>query len=156
MIVIGLDPGVMGAIAVIEDGHLVSVVDMPTLGDGPKGRRRVNASLVAAAIPAGVHQAYVEEVGVRPGEGAVGAFSFGRGCGVLEGVLAALGVPYSFIAPAAWKRLIGISAGAAKDASRSLAIRTWPFEAKQFARVKDDGRAEAALIALAGIKRSGK
>lgn len=100
-----------------------------------------------------IEHAYIEDVGPRPQEGAVGAFSFGRGCGVLEGVVAACGISYSFLRPQEWKRIMGIVAGAKKDASRSLAIRTWPSQAKTFARVKDDGRAEAALIALAGIKK---
>jgi hypothetical protein len=39
-----------------------------------------------------------------------------------------------------------------KDAARSEVIRRWPDKAELFARVKDDGRAEAALIALAGIR----
>jgi crossover junction endodeoxyribonuclease RuvC len=157
--IVGIDPGVCGAVAFIEGGQLLNVEDMPTLADGPKGRRRVNASLFTAIFTESrgrVTHAFVEDVGTRPGEGAVGAFSFGRGCGVLEGVLAALGIPYAFIRPAEWKRLVGIPSGATKDASRSLAIRTWPTWAKTFARVKDDGRGEAALIALAGIKRSGK
>ena len=57
--------------------------------------------------------------------------------------------------PPSWKRLVGIAPGkdGAKDAARSEAIRRWPAQAGLFARVKDDGRAEAALIALAGLVR---
>ena len=101
--------------------------------------------------------AYVEYVGARPGEGAVGAFAFGRSRGVIEGVLGALAIPVTFIAPAAWKRTIGIPPGkeGAKDAARAEAIRRWPEHAALFARKKDDGRAEAALIAVAGLKREG-
>jgi crossover junction endodeoxyribonuclease RuvC len=95
--------------------------------------------------------AYVEYVGARPGEGAVGAFAFGRSRGVVEGVLGACGVPATTIAPASWKRALGLSL-ASKDASRSEAIRRC---AELFARVKDDGRAESALIAVAGILKKG-
>ena len=85
----------------------------------------------------------------------MGAFAFGRSRGICEGVLAALGIPASHIAPAAWKRAVGIAPGkdGAKDAARSEAIRRWPAKAALFDRVKDDGRAEAALIAIAGMKR---
>jgi crossover junction endodeoxyribonuclease RuvC len=86
--------------------------------------------------------------------GAVGAFSFGRSRGVVEGVLGAAGIACSFIAPASWKRAVGLSL-ASKDAARSEAIRRWPNHAELFARVKDDGRAEAALIAVAGMMRQG-
>ena len=63
----------------------------------------------------------------------------------------------SFLTPAHWKRLVGIAPGkeGAKDAARSEAIRRWPGHAATFARVKDDGRAEAALIAIAGLMRKG-
>ena len=101
--------------------------------------------------------AFVEFVGARPGEGPTGAFSFGRSRGVIEGVCAAAGLPVAFLTPAHWKRLVGIAPGkeGAKDAGRSEAIRRWPGHAATFARVKDDGRAEAALIAIAGLMRSG-
>ena len=102
-------------------------------------------------------QAFVEFVGARPGEGPTGAFSFGRSCGVIEGVCAAAGLPVAFLTPPTWKRAVGIppSKDGAKDAARSEAIRRWPDRAALFARVKDDGRAEAALVAVAGLARKG-
>jgi len=150
--VLGIDPGVSGAIAVLDvAGDLLDVIDMPILRDGSKGRATVNAPLLAAIIrETGAATAFVEFVGSRPGEGAVGAFAFGRCKG---GTAAALGVPVTFLTPPVWKRVIGIPPGkdGAKDAARSEAIRRWPSQAARFARVKDDGRAEAALIALAGL-----
>jgi crossover junction endodeoxyribonuclease RuvC len=158
--VIGIDIGSRGAIAVLSPaGELVDVFDMPCLNDGPAGRRAVNSALLADIV-AKTHasKAFVETVGARPGEGATGAFAFGRCRGVVEGVCGALGVSITFITSPTWKRLIGIPPGAAgaKDAARSEAIRRWPDRAALFARVKDDGRAEASLIALAGMKREGQ
>lgn len=155
--VLSIDIGVSGAIAVLTaDGDLVEVFDMPTLDDGPKGRRAVNAPLLAEII-AKTHatHAYIELVGARPAEGAVGAFAFGRARGVCEGVLAALSIPVTLIAPPVWKRSVGLPAGKerAKDASRSEACRRWPGKAALFARVKDDGRSDAALIGVAGLAR---
>ena len=87
----------------------------------------------------------------------MGAFAFGRCRGVIEGVTAALGLPTVFLTPPTWKRAVGIPPGAAgaKDAARSEAVRRWPAKASLFARVKDDGRAEATLIAVAGLMRGG-
>jgi crossover junction endodeoxyribonuclease RuvC len=155
--IIGVDIGSRGAIGILtSEGELLDAVDMPCLNDGPAGRRAVNPALLAEIIAKShATMAYVELVGARPGEGAVGAFAFGRSLGITLGVLAALSIPVTLIAPAAWKRTIGIAPGkdGAKDAARSQAIRRWPDKAALFARVKDDGRAESALLALAGLKR---
>jgi crossover junction endodeoxyribonuclease RuvC len=77
--------------------------------------------------------------------------------GVTEGVLGAAGIPATFLTPPNWKRLVGIPPGkdGAKDAARAEAIRRWPAHASFFSRVKDDGRAEAALIGIAGLMRKG-
>jgi crossover junction endodeoxyribonuclease RuvC len=151
--VLGIDIGAGGALALVfRDGALGEVFDMPILRDGPKGRPTVNASLLAEFVfRSHASAAFIEYVGARPGEGAVGAFAFGRARGVIEGVLDAAGIPVTFISSPSWKRLIGIAPGkdGAKDAARSEAIRRWPDKAALFARVKDDGRAEAALIAVA-------
>ena len=156
--IVGIDIGVNGAIAVLTpDGGLVQIHDMPTLNDGPKGRRAVNGPLLAEIISrSNADHAFVELVGSRPGEGAVGAFAFGRSRGVVEGVCAALGVPVTLIAPPSWKRAVGLPPGAerAKDASRSESIRRWPTHAALFARVKDDGRSDACLIGVAGLLRA--
>jgi hypothetical protein len=99
-----------------------------------------------------------EAVGPRPGEGAVGAFAFGRAKGLVEGTLATAGIPLTWITSPTWKRIVGIPPGkeGAKDAARSEAIRRWPDKAAWFARVKDHGRAEAALIGWAGLQREAR
>jgi crossover junction endodeoxyribonuclease RuvC len=92
-------------------------------------------------------------VSARPGEGAVGGFAFGRARGVIEGVLAAAGIRCQFLTPACWKRAVGLPRGRDKDASRAAAIQRWPAKAELFSHKKDDGIAEAALIAVAGLIR---
>jgi crossover junction endodeoxyribonuclease RuvC len=91
----GIDPGLSGAIAILTDsGELVDVHEMPCLHDGPAGRRIVNGPLLASIVSAShADQAFVEYVGARPGEGAVGAFAFGRSRGVIEGVWPPLASP---------------------------------------------------------------
>ena len=76
---------------------------------------------------------------------------------VVEGVCAAAGLSVAFLTPPVWKRGVGIPPGrdGAKDAARSEAIRRWRDKAGLFARVRDDGRAEAALIAVAGLVKKG-
>jgi hypothetical protein len=79
-LILGIDIGVTGALALLTaSGELVAVHDMPVLHDGPAGRRNVNAPLLASIIFAShATRAFVEHVSARPGEGAVGAFAFGR------------------------------------------------------------------------------
>ncbi|HEX3521255.1 MAG TPA: hypothetical protein VHT52_04120 [Stellaceae bacterium] len=154
--ILGIDIGVKGALALInEAGALLEVWDMPCLNDGPKNRRTVNAPLLAEIIyKSHATIAVVERVGPRPGEGSVGAFAFGDAKGVVRGVLAAAAIPGDYLTPAQWKRAVGLPPGkeGAKDRSRSEAIRRWPLRAETFKRKLDDGRAESALIAIAGLR----
>jgi crossover junction endodeoxyribonuclease RuvC len=156
MIVLGIDIGVTGGISHFEDSELVNVFDMPCLLDGPAKRRSLNAPLLAEIVAKSrATRAFVEYVGPRPGEGVVGACAFCRAKGVVEGACAAHGVSITWLTAPQWKRIVGIAPGkdGAKDAARSEAIRRWPSHAAKFARVKDDGRAEACLIAWAGLAR---
>jgi crossover junction endodeoxyribonuclease RuvC len=154
--IIGIDPGVNGALVeMTTQGDLIQIHDMPTLEDGAKGRRTINAPLLASIIyKSQATKAFCELVGPRPTDGNVGAFGFGRCRGIIEGVLAACGVPVVMIAPPVWKRAAGIAPGKEnKDSARAKAIARWPAQAALFARKMDIDRAEACLIAVAGMMR---
>lgn len=155
MSVLGIDIGVSGAVAILSDaGELISVHEMPCLHDGPKKRRTINAPLLASIVfQSHATRAFVEHVGPRPMEGVVGAFAFGDSKGVVRGVLAGAAIPVIWITPPSWKRVIGIAPGkdGAKDEARAQAIRRWPSMAELFRHKNDDGLAEAALIAVAGL-----
>ena len=150
-LIIGCDPGAKGAIAFLADGKIEAVFDMPAdeVKVGGKLRSRVSAARLAALLlfPRADH-VYIENVNARPMEGAAGAFAFGKACGVLEGVCAALGLPCTLITPAEWKRAIRCPAD--KGAARKRACELFPASAAMFARVRDDGRAESAMLALYG------
>lgn len=151
---LAIDIGASGSLALFDGaGRLVEIADMPTLDDGPAARPTISGPLLAAIVrrwaPA---SAVVEHVAARPGEAAPGAFAFGRSRGVIEGVLAAQGVPVTFRTPAWWKRRVGIPAGRdMKDRARSVAISRWPDRAELFARKLDHDRAEACLIGAAHL-----
>lgn len=140
MIHVGIDPGKTGAIAILDGDALVAVHDMPVV-DG-----QVSAALVALLVGQRLEHATVERVSARPGQGVSSTFSFGLSAGVVHGVFGALRIPVDIVTPVAWKRHFRL--GADKDESRARAIERWPQHAGQFARKRDDGRAEAALIAL--------
>lgn len=151
--IIGCDPGAAGAIAVLDarSGDLVQVFDMPSVDviTGGKTKRRVSPEMLASDLRLYADAtAIVELVGAMPGQGSVSMFAFGEAAGLVRGVLAGLSIPVERVTPAKWKRDMGINAS--KDGARAKAAQLWPAHAGEFKRVKDDGRAEAALLARWG------
>jgi len=150
MVLIGIDPGASGAIAKLINGKLAGVWDMPVLE--VRGKRRTDANALASIVrEISADHAYIEEVGAMPGQGVTSMFSFGRSAGIIEGVLAALLVPVTPVRPAQWKMALRVPAG--KDGARARATQLLPEAAQHWQRKKDDGRAEAAMIALWGHKQ---
>lgn len=147
MIVMSIDPGLSGAIAVFDGDDLIDIVDTPvhSLVRNNKTKRQISAVGLAAIFreykPAHV---VVEKVSAMPGQGVTSMFSFGRSFGLIEGILAAFEIPTTYVMPSVWTK--GIGRGLGKDASRARACELYPSHQKQFARVKDDGRADAVLI----------
>ena len=153
--IIGIDPGAHGAVAGLDEtGSLLWIEDIPVTREA-NGRSATNAPLLAGIL-ARTHAriAFCEFVGARPTDAKVASFAIGRARGVIEGCAGALGLPIVFLTPPTWKRLADIPPGAEnKDLA---AIARWPARADLFARKCDVDRAEACLIALAGLKREAR
>jgi hypothetical protein len=154
-ITIGIDPGQTGAIAVLADGEPVQVFDMPVSARKVKGQE-VSATALAIELRAiqrrceGAHvYCVVEQVGAMPGNGGTSMFRFGEGYGIVKGTLSALGIGYSTVIPPKWKKWAGLI-GADKDASRTLCMQKFPGATPWLTRKKDNGRADAILIARYG------
>ena len=158
MHIIGIDPGLTGAVAVLPEGRFY---DTP-VASVKKGGKKVYlvAEMVAAlesfgydaaGLPRG--HAYIEDVHSMPGQGVSSSFSFGRGFGLWEGIVAALGIPYTLVSPVRWKRAMMDGMGKEKGASRVRAGQLFPQLADQLNRVKDHGRADALLIAEYGRRQ---
>jgi len=148
---IGIDPGLGGAIALhMYDSSVDLVVchDMPVIKVG--NRRRLNIASVVAILREwrtihGPLDAALEHVSARPRQGVVSAFTFGEGFGALEAALCSAGHRMHLVRPATWKRAMRL--GKDKHASRIRATEYWPEQWELFQRTKDDGRAEACLLA---------
>jgi crossover junction endodeoxyribonuclease RuvC len=159
--VLGVDPGLGGALCFYEvSTRHIEVFDMPVT-DGRVDPGRL-ASIVGQCLiqgGRGVHAA-VELVSSMPRQ--AGAFNFGVSAGVVHGVLGAMGVPMSLVSPVQWKgatglhRVTGESQADVKSRARALAAKLWPTQADLFKRVKDDGRAESALIARFFADKQGR
>lgn len=149
MRVLGVDPGsVSAAYAFLDTGELMETDDVPVVD------RQVNAAEWARIVKRLTPDiAIIELVGAMPLQGSTSGFRFGVGVGLLRGVLAALNVPLVQVTPSKWKRECGL--GSNKEAARALAIRLFPG-CGRFARVKDAGRAEAALLASWYIRHGTK
>jgi len=157
MRVVGVDPGAYGALALLVDGRLVSVADMPILKvrRGKTDKAEVNGYELAAVLREMAPDVlYLEQVGGITGQSASAAFNFGRAAGAVEYTAKALGFKVELVAPATWKRAMRINGG--KDGSRAAAVGMWPEQSDLFKRVKDDGRAEAALLAEYGRQQKEK
>jgi crossover junction endodeoxyribonuclease RuvC len=150
---LGIDVGLNGAIALVVDGELISVVDMPTvtLDRNGKAKRQVSVpELVQIVKDFDPTDAYVEKVFAMAGQGVTSVFSFGRSLGVVEGVLTTMKIKTTLMTPQTWQKGLGMTGG--KDGSRARAMELFPEQTALFKRVKDDGRSDAALIALWGSK----
>lgn len=164
MIVIGIDPGIGGAACAFfradQEGpeFVADVIDLPTMDDGQ--RREIDdvrfAGWVRKMCPV---RAFIENVqampsipdktGKRRTMGAATSFRFGMVAGQLRATVRCCGVPVSLIHPQTWKRYFSLM-GAKKEDSRQLALQLHPEAAHWLQRKKDDGRAEAILLARYG------
>jgi len=154
--VLGIDPGLSGALAIIYPDRDLEVYDVPTIeGDkGGKVRRHPNWSELARWVDArasAIEHAFIERVSAFPGQGVSSAFRFGMIFGGLVGVVGANFLPMTLVPPAVWKKHHRLASGSEKDASRLRASELFPHSSGLFARVKDADRAEACLIASYGL-----
>jgi crossover junction endodeoxyribonuclease RuvC len=153
----GCDPGLTGALFFIDPRNPVTgeAIDMPVhlLTRGGKAKRELDIAglvgILAAHRPA---HAFIEQVGAMPGQGVSSVFAFGKGYGIVLGAFGACGIPITLVSPAVWKRALQVPKGA-KDGSRARASQLIPEAASQWALKKHDGRAEAVLIGLFGLRQ---
>ena len=150
MIYVGIDPGLHGALVAITTKKIISIRDTPTVAV-KKGKKTKNEYLVGAIVaslrkfPCDRTIVALEHVHAMPMQGTVSMWNFGRGLGLWEGIIAALGFRLERVTPQKWKKSFGL--GQDKNASIVKANELYPSYAKYFSRKKDEGRAEALLIA---------
>ena len=149
---IGVDPGVSGAIVILQSAACPFPVDwlrMPTVKQGKSSR--VDAAAVARFLQDfDCGHAYIEQVGAMPGQGVTSMFTFGHAAGVVEGVVVGQRVPITEVTPQAWKKRAGLI-GKDKDAARSRAIQLWPRWDALGKKGGGQALADAALIARFGV-----
>jgi crossover junction endodeoxyribonuclease RuvC len=151
MKVIGIDPGLNGAIAVLQDNKVKEIFDVPVMPEGKKNKRQLNSAQLVKLLKDIISDSeevvvIVENVSAMPGQGVTSMFNFGQTFGAIKGICAALGLPIFFVRPAKWKKHFDLI-NSSKDASRTKAIEMYPSLSDQLSKKKDVNKSDAILIA---------
>ena len=151
MKIIGIDPGLSGGIAVLENNKVLNIFDMPVMPEGKKNKRQLNSAQLVALIKENTNTnedvaVIVEQVNAMPGQGVTSMFNFGQTFGAIKGVCAALDLPIFFVRPSKWKKHFELI-NSSKDSSRTKAIEMYPSLSKHLSKKKDVNKSDAILIA---------
>ena len=153
MLIIGIDPGISGAICFFEEGRISEIIDMPVMAEGKKNKKQVNGPQIYNEISLRIKKfqkkdiiVVIEQVSAMPGQGVTSMFNFGQSFGVLKGICSAMQLSMYFIRPAKWKKYFNLIK-TEKDASRTKVIEIFPYISSQLSRKKDSNKADAILIA---------
>ena len=153
MYIIGIDPGISGAICFFENGVVLDVIDMPSMAEGKKNKKQVNGAQIYNEINSRIKNipknkiiVVIEQVSAMPGQGVTSMFNFGQSFGVLKGICASMQLSVHFVRPAKWKKYFNLIK-TEKEASRTKVIEIFPQISVKLAKKKDVNKADAILIA---------
>ena len=153
MLIIGIDPGITGALCFFENGEVMDIVEMPSMAEGKKNKRQINGPQIYNEISRRIEglqkkniAVVIEQVSAMPGQGVTSMFNFGQSFGVLKGICSAMQLPIHFVRPAKWKKYFNLIK-TEKDASRTKVIEIFPYISSKLSRKKDSNKADAILIA---------
>ena len=151
MRIIGIDPGLNGGIAILDDLKIYDIFDMPIMSEGKKNKNQLNSAQLVNIINKHVLKkentfVIVEQVSAMPGQGVTSMFNFGQTFGSIKGICAALGLPIFYVRPAKWKKHFELI-NSSKDASRTKVIEMYPSISSRLTKKKDVNKADAILIA---------
>ena len=158
-IIVGIDPGSKGAIAIWAGGDHWAVHDCPITEVHRKKGAKTSTENVPD--PQGMFQlleplkgtmvhVFLEKVWGFKGQGGASQFKFGMNYGMWMALIAVLGIPYTLVTPQRWKKDMGVTSDKGTCAIRAKQLFPETFEFLQ--RKKDHDRAEAILLAGYGRK----
>ena len=147
----GIDPGLNGGVVLLDTSvdSNPQIFDMPTLQVGKSKRKFLPYcwQIFSWKMPT-LRWLWKSFRNARPGRHL--DVQFWKGYGYIMGVLAGLQMRVVNVTPNRWKKDMKLAPG--KDASRERAMQLHPQISDRFARKKDDGRAEALLLAWWGAR----
>jgi len=142
VIVVGIDPGQSGGLAVL--GEEPQAMPMPLYG------KEIDAQTIAVWLrKQAPHLVVIEQAQSMPKQGLVSTFRFGMHFGVLIGIVETLGLPFRLVRPQVWKQQVLIGTARDKDAAIQHVRRAYPTIdlLPKGKRVPHDGIADAVCIA---------
>ena len=151
MKILGIDPGLSGAIAILENNKVLGIYDMPVMAEGKKNKKQLNSAQLVNIIKENTQNneevvVVVEQVNAMPGQGVTSMFNFGQTFGAIKGICAALKLPIFFVRPSKWKKYFELI-NSSKDSSRTKVIEMYPSLSNELSRKKDVNKSDAILIA---------
>tara|TARA_Y100000590_G_scaffold323697_1_gene367063 strand:+ start:2857 stop:3351 length:495 start_codon:yes stop_codon:yes gene_type:complete len=153
MLIIGIDPGITGAICFFEDGQVKDIIEMPNMAEGKKNKRQINGPQIYNEILSRIKNVpikdilvVIEQVSAMPGQGVTSMFNFGQSFGVIKGVCSAMQLSMHFVRPVKWKKYYNLIK-TEKDASRTKVIEIFPYISAKLSKKKDANKADAILLA---------
>jgi crossover junction endodeoxyribonuclease RuvC len=155
-LILGVDPGFKGGIAIydLKLEMIIAVAAMPLTKMGNGDKDWINGEALADLIEPyalDLEYAVIEQPSAMPGQGVTGMFRFGYTCGIIHGVVAAFNCPIAFVKPSVWKCALNLDRD--KNKAREFASLKFPYMASHWKRAKDDGLAEAAILAWFGATK---
>lgn len=149
MRILGCDPGVTGALVLIDHKkNDIEWFDMPITEI--EGKKRIDHHTLSGVIETMRPDcAVVERVTASPQMGVTSAFNFGQSFASLVQALACHKVRYELVAPNVWTRAMGVKAKE-PDSSRQRASMLMPQFARAWPNKGHHGRSDAALLSLYG------
>ena len=149
MKIIGIDPGLSGAIAILENNKVLKIFDIPVMAEGKKNKRQLNSALLVNLLKENIINnedvaVVVEQVNAMPGQGVTSMFNFGQTFGAIKGICAALNLPIFFVRPSKWKKHFDLI-NSSKDSSRTKAIEMYPKLSNLLAKKKDVNKSDILI-----------
>jgi crossover junction endodeoxyribonuclease RuvC len=146
----GIDPGQTGALALLPQGELPRVEDWP--GD-PSAAAEILRNWIAEFS---IELAALERVNAMPKQGVSSTFKLGCNYGAWQGILGMLGVPYVMPTPREWQKGLVKPSDGPNPKARSLAVARRLFPDAELSRKRDNGRADALLLAWWAKKQASR
>lgn len=159
MIFFGIDPGISGGISAIsEDGDVLLAEATPCFKISKNGKMKTEYDIAGMV---GIFKNFDSKSSIvcqelthaMPGNGGVSMYNFGRGHGIWEGIVNALGIRHVFCTPQKWKEMypdISVDKLSKEERSRMTGkeISSWKRKAKSDAKKKSIEKAKSMFPAI--------